>query len=157
MTAERRGVAFWVGLVAGWALIGYGIGALLDNPDDTHPDRLARWFVGGVVAHHLVVAPFVSLVGWGLAQVLPRAARGAVAGGLVVSAAVLVYAWPSIGGYGERPDDPSALPQNYAAGAAATLGLVWLVTLILVWRRLRGRPQHPAAPSPRDTEQETSP
>lgn len=142
-TAERRGGAFWGGMVVGWAVMGFGLAGLLDDAADTHPGDLVRWFVGGAVAHDALLAPLVCAGGWLLARSVPRAMRAPVAGGLVVSGAVVLYAWPFVRGYGLRSDNPSALPLNYATGVAVVLATVWLACGVLAvrgWRRARSSP-----------------
>ncbi len=142
-TAERRSVAFWGGMVLGWAIMGFGLAGLLGDAEDTHPGDLVRWFVGGALAHDALLAPLVCAGGWLLARSVPRAVRAPVAGGLVVSAAVVLYAWPFVRGYGLRPDNPSALPLDYATGVAVVLAAVWLACGALAvrcWRRGRSSP-----------------
>ncbi|MGH9000837.1 MAG: hypothetical protein ACRDY7_15765, partial [Acidimicrobiia bacterium] len=129
--AERRSLWFWVGLAVGWAAIAYGLGALFTNTGDTNPQRWWRWFVAGAVTHDALVAPLVCGGGWALTRLVPRFARGAVAGGLIVSGAVIVFAWPFLRGYGELAGNPSALPRNYAGGVAGTLALVWVACAAL--------------------------
>lgn len=134
------GWGFWVGLVVGWATIAYGVGGLLDNATDTRPGDLVRWYVGGALAHDLVAAPLVCGAGWLLGRAVPRVVRAPVAAGLVVTASVVLYTWPLLRGYGLRADNPSALPQNYAAGLAWVLGAVWVVcgvAALWCWRRSR--------------------
>jgi hypothetical protein len=131
---QRRGVGFWLGLVVGWATMGFGLAGLLSEADDTRPGDLARWFLGGAVAHDALAAPVVCGAGWLLARAVPRSVRAPVAGGLVVTAAVVLYGWPFLRGYGLSPDNPSALPLDYAAGLATVLAAVWLVSGGLAWR-----------------------
>jgi hypothetical protein len=135
---ERRGFWFWAGLVVGWTTMGFGLAGLLGDAADTHPEDLARWFLGGAVAHDALAAPVVCGAGWLLARAVPRTVRGPVAAGLVVTGAVTLYAWPFLRGYGLRPDNPSALPLDYAAGLATVLVAVWLVCgglALRSWRR----------------------
>ena len=144
MTApERRGVAFWAGLVVGWSVMGFGLVGLLDNAADTHPGDLARWFVSGALAHDALLAPVVCAGGWLIGRSVPRAVRAPVAAGLVISGAVALYAWPFVRGYGLRPDNPSALPLDYATGVAIVLAAVWLACgtlMVRCWRRERAGP-----------------
>ncbi|HEY3240152.1 MAG TPA: hypothetical protein VGL92_11345 [Acidimicrobiia bacterium] len=140
---ERRGFWFWTGLVVGWATMGFGLAGLLGDSADTHPGDLARWFLGGAVAHDALAAPVVCGAGWLLARAVPRAVRAPVAGGMVVTGAVVLYAWPFLRGYGLRPDNPSALPLDYAAGLTTVLAAVWVVCGALAWRCWRR-----ARPSP---------
>lgn len=140
---ERRRFGFWAGLVVGWAAMGFGLAGLLGEAADTRPGDLARWFLGGAVAHDALVAPVVCGTGWLLARTVPRAVRSPVAGGLVVTGAVVLFAWPFLRGYGLRPDNPSALPLDYAAGLVTVLAAVWMVCGALALRCW-----HRAHPSP---------
>ncbi|MGH9041547.1 MAG: hypothetical protein ACRDZ3_15105, partial [Acidimicrobiia bacterium] len=139
----RRGIWFWAGLVLGWAVMAFGLAGLMGDAADTHPGDLARWFVSGVLTHDALVAPAVCGAGWLLARVVPRAVRGPVTSGLVLSGVVALYAWPFLRGYGLRPDNPSALPLDYAAGLTTVLALVWVACGALAlrcWRRTRAAP-----------------
>ena len=141
--ARPRGAWFWAGLILGWAVMGFGLAGLLGDAADTHPGDLARWFVSSALAHDTLVAPVVCGAGWLLARVVPPLVRAPVTGGLVVSGAVALYAWPFLRGYGLRPDNPSALPLDYATGLATVLAAVWLVCGALAvrcWRRARPAP-----------------
>jgi hypothetical protein len=122
--------------VAGWGIIMYGVIGLLDNAGDTRPSDLVRWFVGGAIVHDGFAAPLVCGAGLLLARLVPARARGPVQGGLLVSTVVVLFAWPFLRGYGLRPDNPSALPNNYGAGLLVVLAAIWLVCGALVlWRR----------------------
>lgn len=131
----RRGPVFWSSLVAGWGIIMYGVIGLLDNAGDTRPSDWARWFVGGAIVHDGLVAPLACGAGLLLARLVPARVRGPIQGGLLVSAVAVLFAWPFLRGYGLRPDNPSALPNNYGAGLAAVIAAIWLVCAALVlWR-----------------------
>jgi hypothetical protein len=135
---SERGGWFWAGQLIGLGLIAYGLIGLFDNHADTHPDRWVRWFVGSALVHDGLVAPLVCLAGWGLSRAVPGRIRAPVQAGLVVSAAVVVFSWPCLRDYGNRPDNPSALPNDYAAGLLTVLGLIWLVCAalaVVAWRR----------------------
>ena len=140
---ERRRFGFWAGMAVGWPVMGFGLAGLLAEAADTRPGDLARWFISGAVVHDGLVAPVVCGAGWLLARAVPRALRGPVASGLVVSAVVVLYSWPFLRGYGRRPSNPSALPLDYAAGVAAVLAAVWVVCAVMMlrcWRRARLSP-----------------
>jgi hypothetical protein len=128
------GPAFWIALVLGWAVIGYGAVGLVQTADDTHPLNLAAYFVGSALAHDLVVAPIVLAVGWfGVRRLRPRA-RTATTAALVVSGAVVLYSLPFVLGLGRDPDNPSRLPNNYGVVLAVVVALVSAAAWI--WARM---------------------
>lgn len=138
---ERRGWPFWAAAVAGWGLVAVGLLSLFGNTKESRPSDLARWFTGSAVLHDGLVAPLVCAVGLGLARIVPRPARGPVVSGLVITATTALFAWPFLRQYGDRPDNPSALPLNYATGLAWVLAVVWLVCgALAVTRWWRARP-----------------
>ncbi|MDP9397409.1 MAG: hypothetical protein M3P96_06100 [Actinomycetota bacterium] len=107
----------------GAAVAAYGVAGLLLNAASTAPPRTALWLVAVVIAHDLVLAPVVALVGWLLVRLVPAWARGTVQGGLVVAGVVLLLSVPLLirqdaGNY------PSLLPLNYRANLLGVLAVV---------------------------------
>jgi hypothetical protein len=137
------GSVFWIGVAAGWAVIGYGVVGLLRNATDTHPLNFLLFFLGSAVAHDLVLAPLVVAVGWlGLRRV-PPAARPAVAAALIVAGSVTLYAYPFVRGYGRDPHNPSLLPNQYGWTLATIIALVAATTALCGWWTARRRPRRP--------------
>lgn len=131
---------FWVGLVVGWATMAFGLRGVLDDHDATNPAGLARWVLGGAVAHDAVVAPLVLLVGTWLGRWLPASVRGPVRGALVLTAIVVVYSYPLLRGFGRRELNASTLPGDYPTSVAMVVGLIWSASAALVaLRALRRR------------------
>jgi hypothetical protein len=129
---------FWICAALGWLVIGYGVWGLLDNAARTNPDHWIRWFVGSLIVHDLVVAPLTFAVGALVVGRIPLRFRAPFKGGLIASAVIVVTTWPLVRGYGLRADNASALPNNYLAGLAMVLVVVWsAVALFAVrsWRR----------------------
>jgi hypothetical protein len=129
------------GAVVGIGLASVGVVSLLQEPHDTHPMVTVRWIVGLALAHDLVLVPLVLAVG-ACVHRLPRSSRGWIAGGLLVSGALALVAWPEVRGYGRAPGNPSILPRNYGRGLVVTLVATWAVTAmlaLLVHRRNRHR------------------
>lgn len=114
---------------AGAAAAAFGILRILQHPGMSHPLGLARWLIGALLVHDVVIAPVVLGVGWLLTRFVPPRARrfvqaALVTGGLVSALGVLLI-W--------RQGTASAtsltlLDQNYAANLAALLILIAGVT-----------------------------
>ena len=137
--AHKAGAGFWVSAALGWAVIGVGLRGIFDKHLDTRPGQLARFVVGGALIHDLLVAPLVILAAVLLARAVPGRARPFVQAALVVSAVVALFAYPLVRAYGLATNNPTSLPRNYAANLLVVLGVVWAVTAVLAFRRLRVR------------------
>ena len=141
MTADgehRTSSVFWAGLVLGWGVMAYGVWGFLHDHRSTVPARTVWWIAGTAVAHDAVVAPVVTLVGLGLAALLPRWARGPVAAAVAASGVVLVFSYPLLRHFGRRADNPSILPLDYPRHVAVVLAVVWAVAgvgLVIRFRR----------------------
>lgn len=133
----------------GLAAIGYGALRILTDAKDTKPIALAKWLIGSLLVHDLLIAPVVIGIGWLLARFVPARARafvqaGLVTGGLVCAVGVLLI-W--------RQGKTSArslalLQQDYAANLLVLLAIIALVTvtcyLISVSRASRRNTRPPA-------------
>jgi hypothetical protein len=109
-------VGVLVGLYGAWLLL-----------DRTGTDQLVSavvWLGGGVALHDAVLAPVVVVAGVLVARLLPPALRAPLAVVGVVVGSVTLLAVPVIGGFGRRPDNPTLLDRDYAAG--------WLVVVAVV-------------------------
>ena len=116
---------FWVSAVVGWAVIAYGVRGLLHHHVDTRPANLAKFFVGGALAHDLLFAPVVLVAGVVLARTAPRPARAWLQAGLFVSGCLVLFSYPLVRDYAKVIHNPSSLPHNYTANLAVTIGVVW--------------------------------
>jgi hypothetical protein len=133
-----RGPLFWAALVAGWAIMAFGIVGVLTNTRDTRPVEWARWFLGAAVAHDGLLAPAVLVAGWAVGRLLPGPVRAPVQGGLIVMGVVALFAFPLVRGYGVRPDNPTVVFRNYTPPLLVVLATVSILTValaILAWRR----------------------
>ncbi len=138
--ASPGGPVFWVAVAVGWAVMAFGVVGALDNAADTHPRSLAIWLVGSLAVHDALIAPATFIVAGVLRRALAPPLRAVVQAALIVSAVIVIVSIPVVGGFGSTPDNPSALPRNYALGLAVAVGLVWAcsaVALGLAWRRAR--------------------
>ena len=138
-TSTPNRPSFWVCLALGWLVMGYGVWGLLDNASRTNPDQWIRWFTGSLIAHDLVVAPVTFAVGALVVGRIPLRFRPPFQGGLIASAIIVLATWPLVRGYGLRADNPSALPNNYLAGLALVLAVVWSAVAIIAMRSWRRR------------------
>jgi hypothetical protein len=140
----RRGYE-WALLAIGWLVVGVGVlgafGAIPHFAGTVPWIDLARWAVGLALVHDLVVGPAVAATAALLARVVPWPARGALAGGAIVSVVVVAVSWPRLRGYGLDPGEPSLLAGNAARDVLGVLAGVWLVTLgvVVVGALLRRR------------------
>jgi hypothetical protein len=133
VTGQRNapsGRIFWLGLAAGWAVMLFGLAGLFDDAARTHPVNFGLWFIGSALVHDALIAPVVFALAFTIVRLVPARVRPFLRTGLILSAAVLVVAFPVIAGPG-KPGNPSALPRNYPAGLAVILGLIWLGTGIM--------------------------
>ena len=122
----------------------YGVAGMVSAGSRTHPTELLTYLLGADVYHGVVVVPFVLLVAAGVRRVLPGRLRPPVLTTLVVSASVTLFAFPFVRGYGRQPDNPSALPGDYAGGLLTVLavvvgaGTLWALVRALAGRRAGG-------------------
>ena len=128
---------FWVALVAGWAVIGYGAWVMVANAAETHPVNMGVFLVGLLLLHDLVIAPLTIAIAAGLRGRLPRVARGALAGAVMISAVTVALVVPAaIDRTDKVAGNPTIVPRNPWVGAAIVVALVWLVAGLVVASRL---------------------
>jgi hypothetical protein len=123
---EPRGRLFWPAVFIGGGVMAFGVSGALSEAKYTVPTDFVRWFLGAALAHDLILAPLVAMVGVGLVRFLPPGLRRFIQAGLVISALVTLFALPFVLGLGKRVDNPSALPGDYGEGLLWTLTAVWL-------------------------------
>jgi hypothetical protein len=127
----------------GVAVAAYGGWLLLSNAETSDLVEVATWLGVGVVLHDLVLTPLVLAIVWVGARLLPAAARGPAAVGLLILGSVTLVAIPVLGRFGEVPSDPTHLDRDYAAGWSVIAGLVVVgVVLATVVVRSRRRRSH---------------
>lgn len=136
---RRHGRLFWPLAAVGWVVIAAGVAGALRNGARTDPPALARWLVGSAVVHDALIAPLVFGAGLLLARFVPARIRPFVQAGLLITGMLALATFPFVGGFGRRPDNPSALPGNYALGLLRVTAVVWLVLALLAARRLAVR------------------
>jgi hypothetical protein len=117
-------VTFWGSAVAGWVLILWGVRGALQHHVDTRPGQLGRFLLGGALAHDLVLAPLVIIIGVLLARSVHGRWRAPIQAGLFICATLILFAYPQVRGYGRVLANPTSLPHNYAANLAVVLAAV---------------------------------
>lgn len=134
---SKRGPVFWLSAAAGWALIGWGVRGMLHHHVDTRPTELARFFLGGLLAHDLVFAPLVLAAGWLLTRLVQRPWRAYVQGALIVCGTAALFAYPEVRDYARVLHNPTSLPHNYALNLLAVVATVCVVAALLAFRHAR--------------------
>ncbi|OHV57300.1 hypothetical protein BCD48_06725 [Pseudofrankia sp. BMG5.36] len=134
---------------AGLAVIGYGIHGLVTMARATHPPQAARWLIGGILVHDLVIVPVTAATGLLLIRFVRAPYRAVVQGALLVSAAVALASLPLWRGYGGSPDNPTVNPLPYGRNLAIVLGAVWAgAAALIAVRMMRARRARGAPPDP---------
>lgn len=137
-----------LGLGALGILVGlYGAYLLLSRQDHDQLVSAAIWLAAGVVLHDFVLAPLVLAVVFVGARVVPAGFRASAVVVLIVLGTATIFAIPVLGGFGERPDNPSLLNRHYWVGWLVLAGAVVLVVVLAavlaaVAGSLRARADH---------------
>ncbi len=133
----------WPLYLFGTAMIGYGLWGQVYGAD-TKPVRVAVLVVVAALAHDLVVAPVVLLLGLLLRKVIPGGVRPSLQGAALVGFCLVLVAIPGLGRYGARGDNPSVLPRDYTEGLMLALVVVLVGALgHVLLRRIRGARRSP--------------
>jgi len=135
--------AFWTAVVAGWAIMAFGVWGLFMDANQTNPTSWVKWFLGGAIVHDLVVVPVVLLVGTVVARAVPLRWRAPVQGALISSALVVATFAIFVSGAGDISENPSALPNSYALGLVVLLGFIWACALVWAIARRDASTQAP--------------
>ena len=135
---HHLGLVFWLGLAIGGAVMAFGVRGVLADLGPDNPFKLATWVVGLDLAHDLLLAPAVVILGLLLARVLPASARGPVRAAAGLSGMVVLFSIPLITAWGRRAGNSSTLPLNYAPRVLIVLAAIWVVAgVVIVVRRVR--------------------
>jgi hypothetical protein len=127
------GWRWWGGLAAGGAVGLFGLAGLVADAAATRPPVWLAWLAGLLLAHDLVVAPLVHLVGRGLRERAPAPWRWPLRIGLVTSGVLVLASLPVLYGVGRatQPGNASVLPGHYPRALAGVLLAVWLGVALL--------------------------
>jgi hypothetical protein len=134
------GRLFWTLTVVGLAIVGFGLAGLVRNSEQTAPGSWLRFFVGGLLAHDLLLAPVVLAAAALLVRYLPAWVRPTMQGALLVSGMVVLASIPALGGFGRLANNPSILPNDYPRNLGLVLAAIWVVATVLVLRARRRSP-----------------
>ena len=151
--APRYGRLFWTLLPVGTLLIAWGVLGVLRQAASTAPASWLGWFLGGLLAHDLLLAPAIGAVGLASRR-LPTALRPTVRAALIVSGTLVVMSVPLLLGYGRasQPGNTSLLPGDYPRNLTIVLAAIWIIAGAWALHGLaRSRAARPRARStPRD-------
>ncbi len=118
------GRRFWLGAVTGAAIVGVALFELATTLKLSSLFNLALVLGGSGVGHDALWAPAVVAVAL-LTRRLPEWVRGPVRLGLVLTAVLLLFAWPELHGYAGHARNPSAGPLDYHRNVSFTLLVLW--------------------------------
>ncbi len=124
--------------VVGLLVMLYGVVRLLQHTATAEKIGLAKWLVGAVILHDVVLGLLVVGVGALLNRYLPPRGRGYVQGGLTVAAVVTLFTLPLIYRHKKSQPGTTELDRNYLAGLLLVLGLIAAGTAVAYATRLRG-------------------
>jgi hypothetical protein len=121
---RRRRLSFWLGAALGWCFIVFGLRGVLGHSLDARPSQLGRFWIGGALAHDLLLAPLILAVGVGLARLIPGRWRAMVQRTLIICGPLALFAYPQVRGYGHVLRNPTSLPHNYTANLLLVVAVV---------------------------------
>lgn len=129
-------------VVAGAAMAAYGAIRLVTSAHAIAVRSAIVWFLGGALAHDLLIAPAVVVVGALLTRWCPAVIRPYLQSGLIATGGVTLVAIPVLTGRGYSDKVPSALPLDYRHGYLLTVACVWaavVLAALLTWAFRRSR------------------
>jgi hypothetical protein len=130
---DREPRGFWIGLAIGLPIVVFGIAGLVSTTPFAAVVDVATWVVGLNLAHDIVLAPLVCVVGVVLARSVPLPWRAAIRAALVATAIATLLAYPALRGFGRDtvPDNPTVQPLDSTTALLTVIGVIW--ALALVW------------------------
>lgn len=136
------GKGFWVLAVVGWGVIAFGALTLVQHSGSTKPVNFSIFFLGLAMVHDFLLAPLVLGISVLIVRRVPAPLRPGVEAGALISGVLVLFSLPMVLGLGGLPDNPTLLPNNYAAGLGACLLVVWIVSSVVMlraWKRRSAR------------------
>ena len=136
--AERLpgGRRFWLGVAVGGATVAVALFELATTLKLSSLLNLALLLGASGIGHDALWGPAI-VVGALLTVRLPAWMRGPVRLALVLSALLVLFAWPELHGYRGHARNPSAGPLNYQRNVLLTLLVLWTsVGAVCAYRRV---------------------
>src|SRR5206468_2417673 len=97
---ETNRLGLVIGCLVGIPIMLVGIVGILRHTDATPPSSYLRFFIGGDIAHDVIVAPAAALVAYAVLRRVPGVTRAPLRAFLFGAAIVVAVAWPGIRMYG---------------------------------------------------------
>lgn len=131
------GAPWRIGLVAGGALIAFGLAGLLRESRQTIPADWLTWVAGSLILNDAVLVPAVLAAGVLLTRLLPGVLRSGAQATLAVCGAVALMSVPVVLAQGRQADNPSLLPHDYGRNLAIVLAVIVVCGVLLTVVRVR--------------------
>ena len=131
-----RAVLMLLGVIIG----GYGAWLLWDRSEFADLVSAGAWLLGGVLLHDVVLSGIVIGLGLLTTRFLPVVARAPSAIALIIVGPLTLIAFPVIGQFGAKENNPTLLDRPYAT-SWVVLVLVTVI-LVVVASITRARSQH---------------
>lgn len=129
---------FWLGLLPGVALMGWGVRLYLDaTPDLARRLDLAGWLVGADLVHDLLVAPVVVAVGVLVTRYVRARWLGPVQAALIASGSVVLVGLLPLLDTAAVANNATIQPLDYAPSIAAVVVAIWLAAGLAGFLRRR--------------------
>ncbi len=126
----------------GVGVAAYGAWLLLSRTDNGQLLDAGIWLASGVVLHDFVLTAAVLLAGAVSQRLLPEPAKAPAVVGMVVLGSLTLVAFPVLGGFGARDDNPTLLDRPYLASwsvlVVVTVVAVTVASLLRTRRSQRG-------------------
>lgn len=117
----------------------FGAWGILTHQNVSPPLKILPWWIGLVLLHDGVIAPFTALFGWLVIRRLPPAARAPVQFAGVVCGLVTLFALPLLWRQGRGFEGSTLLTRNYGTNLVGLLAAVVVVTAVVAGTRARRR------------------
>ena len=132
------------GLMVLGVLVGaYGAWLLWDRSDTEGLISAGTWLLGGVLFHDVLISAIVIGLGLLTTRVLPLAARAPSAIAVIIVGPLTLIAFPMIGGFGAKDDNPTLLDRPYLTNWVVLVAVTLIVVIAASVTRARS-----AAPGP---------
>jgi len=112
--------------VLGVVVTAYGAWLLVSRTDTGQLVDAAVWLAVGVAAHDFVLTAVVLVVVALSLRVLPEPAQAPAHVGMLLLGSLTLVAFPMLGGFGAREDNPTLLDRPYVASWLVLVGVTVL-------------------------------